>query len=146
MSDIIYNRTHLLFEYNNKIIKFGYFDLDIEFDMNSDKIFIFTPNSNKYKFNIDVLQNINIYTEKLLIDIYISDLLYNNIPEMWICNICLDNTKNTYCKLLCCNNIFHENCLKKFWKKNCDNINYMKTICPLCRSYTKLDYEKCYYI
>tara|TARA_B100001121_G_C18493227_1_gene528340 strand:+ start:19 stop:459 length:441 start_codon:yes stop_codon:yes gene_type:complete len=146
MYDIIYNRTHFIFTYNNKIVKLGYLDLQIEFDIISSQIFIFTSNLEKYECTINILDNILSYTEKLLIDIYISDLYTDNIPSNWLCNICLDNINKSFIKLKCCNNIFHEDCLKKFWKNNCANKTYVKTICPLCKSHIRLDYEKCYYM
>lgn len=135
-------RTYLSFTIDNKTIKLSYFDFNDKLKLNKINSCCLTYLNNDYVINENILTQINIKMTKLLIDIYISDLIYKgNIKEDWVCNICLDNDKKDYIKLDCCNIIYHRKCIEKFWKTNCTDNKFLTNICPICKTYIYLDYE-----
>ncbi len=145
-TNIKLHRTYISFEVNNKIIKLSYFDFNNKLKLDNTNYYL-SYLGNDYIINDNILTDINKKMTYLLIDIYISDLIYNeHIDSDWVCNICLENDKKNCIKLKCCNIIFHQKCIEQYWKTNCDNNIFMTNICPICKTYTYLEYEDCIYL
>lgn len=78
-------------------------------------------------------KKINGSINQLRTDIRIGSLIIDNKEQVssdWECSICLENhQQEDLIKLLCCNSIYHKNCINNYWKTNNTNSK-----CPLCRS------------
>lgn len=78
-------------------------------------------------------KKINGVMNQLRTDMRIGGLIIDNkelVSSDWECSICLENhQQEDLIKLLCCNGIYHKNCINNYWKTNNNNSK-----CPLCRS------------
>ena len=99
-------------------IRFNIHNEDLQFN-NMFDVYIYIINDDEDEDDYDEIKNINIKTE-----------LYNTIDktlQIEDCPICYEKFHdNSNVAILCCNHIFHSDCIKKWGEIN--------NICPLCRT------------